>query len=273
MIVVAGPYIGSFEQEIITFRPYVKWLQSILKPSKMYINTHSNRTFLYESGCIFPVNEYLSRDEQGQRGYIHREINPKDYQMFVKDIKERIAEKELCNKKDIPVYSVNYVKSTPPISIYRKVFDPIDMSKVDIPWSTSYTNRVVFIPSNTEKKYRLSKVRDLLKNYDGYMIAGDTKTRFRKQNRIMSRVDYFENGFKLIIKIITEAKAVICPIGLWTTICNLQQVPVFSWGENVGQHKKKGVYYFGNKNSVVIPDTKMRIILNMLEHFLEGVTT
>ena len=99
------------------------------------------------------------------------------------------------------------------------------------------------------------------------MVIGDKHTRLRKQNIIVPRVDYFENGYKMIFKIISEARAVFCPASFWTTICNQQEVPVFSWGEVVAQHKPGGIYWLGNEKSQVIWSEK--IPFDMIEHFLE----
>ena len=88
---------------------------------------------------------------------------------------------------------------------------------------------------------------------------------------MLSKIDYYENGFKLLIKMISEAKAVICPISYWTTICNLQHSPVFSWGESVGQHREDGIYHFNNSKCLALPADDMNIVLHMMEDFLEEV--
>ena len=47
-ILACGPYLGDFEQEIITFRPYCRWLYEVVEHDKIYLNTHFNRFFLYD---------------------------------------------------------------------------------------------------------------------------------------------------------------------------------------------------------------------------------
>ena len=48
-------------------------------------------------------------------------------------------------------------------------------------------------------------------NHD-FIIIGDQKCRFVRDNVVLNSIDYFENGWKYIIKIISKAKAVICPL-------------------------------------------------------------
>lgn len=271
MIFVAGPYIGNFEQEILTFRPYVRWLYEILDFEQIYINTHFNRFFLYKEFIpaehMIPIFENLTRDESGQRGYIHKSVKPKDYQILVKTIKEKIIELENCSKKDIELFNVSYVKSTPPQSIYNKTFNSINVDDVE----NKYKDKIVFIPSNIDDRDNLLGIKNFLKDNEDFIIIGDKKTRFRDDNVVLNQVDYVENGWKLMVKIITDAKAVICPLTYWTTICNLQQTPVFTWGDQIGQHKPGGIYYFSNERCLAFPANNLRIILRMIGHFLEEV--
>lgn len=264
-VLACGPYIGNFEQEILTFRPYVKWLTEAVSYSKVYVNTHSNRFFLYDfipEENLIPVYENLSRDESNQVGYIHNKVKQDDFNVIVKKFKDDIIKKEKCNKRNIDLYHLNYVKSTPPYSIYKKIFERINVD-------TNNNGKIIFIPSNIEDKIKL---RYIYVNLDDIEIIGDENTYFRKDNKVLSRIDYFENGWKTNIEKITSAKAVICPISFWTTISNLQSIPVFSWGENVSQHREEGIYHFDNKKCFTFPTspgTDSKIILKMLEYFLE----
>ena len=271
MIVLAGPYVGSFEHEILTFRPYVRWLVEVSE-EKIYVSTHFNRFFLYQKfiqdDYLLPVFENLTRDEINQSGYVHKTVKQRDYNIIIKNAKDLIVDREKCNKKDIEICNISYVKSTPPQSIYNKLFSRIeDYFDIENP----YKDKIIFIPANTDFKDRLSKVRKFLNNYENIVTVGDKKTRFRDDNVLLKRIDYVENGWKLIIRIISEARAVICPISHWTTICNLQRVPVFSWGENVGQHRLDGIYNFGNKDCITIASDRIEIIQSMIANFLEKV--
>lgn len=270
MILILGPYIGDFETECILFRPYCRWLIETLDfdKTKVYLGTHSNRRFMYYDFMnivnVIPVFENISRDEAGQIGYIHNTVSQKDYQIFVKNLKETVQAEEECSKKEMKLLNLSYIKSTPMVSIYKKLFSTVKNFDVDIP--DEYKDRVVYIPDNSVKKEVHKKVHKFLKKYD-VLVIGDKHTRLKKQNIIVPRVDYFENGYKLIFKIISEARAVICPASFWTMICNQQEVPVFSWGEVISQYKPSGIYHLGNDKSQVIWSDKTP--LDMMKHFLE----
>ncbi len=270
MILIGGPYVGEFKYEVLTFRPYLQWLIKYTNPESVYIHTHSNRAFLYDfidSDNIIPVYEHISREEKGQIGYIHEDVDSKLFQSLVKDIKNNVCQLEDCTKKEIEIYNLNYVKSTPHLSIYKKKFSPIEVPDMPNP----YKDKIIFIPHNSEKREILKKVRCFLRDYDDLVIAGNCRTRFRKHNVVLKMIDYYENGLKLLIKMISEAKAVICPISFWTTICNLQHVPVFSWGSNAGQHKEGGIYHFQNEKCVAFPSNDINIILRMIEGFIQEI--
>lgn len=274
MIVLAGPYLGNFEQEVVTFRPYVRWLYDVAEFDRMYVSTHANRAFMYDfisEEFIIPVSEDLSRDELGQDGYIHNMVTTKDYQIHLKLVKDSIIDREKCTRKDIMVYGLNYVRSKPPFSIYNKRFVPIcSYDDVSI---NGFADKVVLIPDISESKDRLKLIRTYLINKEiDHVIAGDLNTWFSADNVVTNRIDYYENGWKYNLKIITNAKAVICPVGFWTTICNMQRVSVFSWGQNVGQHRIGGIYNFGNKKCFMFPtagDIKEKVLVRMLDLYFK----
>lgn len=273
-VLLVGPYIGSFEEEIINFRPYARWLYDIFDFDVIYINTHSNRKFLYN---FLPVDyvistfEYLSRDEISQNGYTHDSINSKDYNLIIKGLKERVSQIEDCNKKDLIVKNLGYTKSTTPMSYHSKKFERID---TDIEIKEEHKKKIVFIPSKNIPRKQLREIKIFLDDREDYLVVGDLKTRYQQNNPVIKMIDYFENGYKYIVQCITEAKAVICPMSHWTIISNLQGVPVFSWGENVGQFKEGGIYHFGNKGCYAIPvsqDTNTKILVDMVDFFVREI--
>jgi hypothetical protein len=93
---------------------------------------------------------------------------------------------------------------------------------------------------------------------------GDNKTYFKEENEVLSFLDYFERGYKFIVRCIIEAKAIICPVSHWTLIANIHKVPVFSWGEYVSQYKEDGIYHFDNKESYIYPFTEGSSIPRLL---------
>jgi hypothetical protein len=276
MILVIGPYVGNFEQEVLTFRPWARWLydrvNDLSEFQQVYVHTHFNRFFMYRDfisdDYLIPVYENLTRNELGQDNYVHADIDNKDYLHLIRHIKDIISDKTFTTKKDIQVEHLNYAKYMPHMSIYKKLFSKINYP-TDIWPHSEYKNKIVFIPSNECPKGQLHTIKIFLKDYEDVIIVGDRKCRFRDENVVLNRVDYIENGFKTIIKIISEAHCVITPISFWTTICNLQQTPVFSWGPQAGQHKEGGVYYFGNKKCWALPDINISTIIQMIEHFLK----
>ena len=148
-----GPYIGDFKQEFLTFRPYARWLTDVVEYEEIYLSTHMNRSFMYDfvpKKNIIPVYEIFSRNESGQSGYIHKDLQQKDYNLLVRRFKEKIVERESCSKKDIEVHHLNYVKSTPHYPIFNKVFDRISRpDNINIP--EEHKNKLIFYTCDVRK--------------------------------------------------------------------------------------------------------------------------
>lgn len=272
-VLAIGPYIGSFQEEIFTFRPYAHWLSEAIEWDKIYISTHLNRVFLYENFApvenIIPVFQQYSRDEENQNGYIHNKIQKKDFRLILKNFKEEIIKREKCSKRDIEIHHLSYSKSTPPYSVYNKLFDKIPEVNIKIP--KRHHNKIIFIPAKTEKIELLAYVYKWLKKRYNVIVVGSTDTWFSNDNVILNQVDYFENGWKYIVQYITQARAIICPSSYWTGLSNLQRKSVFSWGENPGQYRDGGLYNFGNKKCVVIPESmNPNVIIKGMEDFLKN---
>lgn len=276
-ILAIGPYIGSWEEEILTFRPYAKWLAEVVEWDKIYLSTHVNRLFLYDfvpEENILPVYQQFSRDEKNQTGYIHKKINKKDFKLILRTFKEKILEKEKCNRKDIEIHHLSYSKNTPPYSIYNKIFEEIPDITIKIP--PEHENEIIFIPAKTERIEKLAYVYNWLKSwYNDIIVVGSTDTWFSKDNIVLNKIDYFENGWKYLIRYIQQAKGVICPLSYWTGIANLQNKPVFSWGMNPGQYRTNGIYNFGNRKYSIIPtdeETSPDIIIQSMENFINEIS-
>ena len=275
-ILAIGPYIGNWKEEIFTFRPYARWLSEAVKWDKIYLSTHVNRLFLYQDFIpeenIIPVYQQFSRDEKGQAGYIHKQLDKKDFRLIIKTFKEKILERECCNRKDIEIHHLSYTKTTPPYSIYNKIFEEIPNVKIETPEECD--NKIVFIPAKSEKIEKIAYIYEWLKDNHDIIIVGDKQTWFSKDNVVLNQIDYFENGWKYIIQHITKSKAVICPLSYWTGIANLQAKYVFSWGKNPGQYREGGIYGFNNSRCNIIPtdnDTSPDIIINGIGSFINEV--
>lgn len=265
MIFAAGPFVGSFEQEIVTFRPYIKWVHEAIHPDVTYMSTHFNRKFLYDfvpDENFVPIYKHLSRDELGQDGYVHKSFILKDFNSLVRTYRDNIAIKEGCNKKDVNIKYLNYTKSVQPYPIHNKIFDSISTDGINIP--DEYKNMYVFVPYNGIIETIHSIHKYLGRNYR-HIVIGDMRTYLINDNVLLKKPDYPENGWKYLIGIISHAKAVICPISYWTLICNLQNVPVFSWGEGVGPYREGGIYHLNNKDCKVVTGED---VIESLRYFL-----
>ena len=277
-ILAIGPFLGSFKEEIFTFRPYARWLSEVIEWDKIYLSTHLNRVFLYDfvpEENILPVYQQFSRDEKSQDGYVHKKLSKKDFKLILKTFKDKIMEIEGCSRKDIEIHHLSYSKNTPPYSIYNKIFHEIPKPYVKIPESIEDT--LVFIPSKEERIEKLNYVYKYLRVcYDRHItLVGGVDTWFSKDNIVLNKLDYFENGWKYIIGYIARAKGVICPLGYWTGIANLQSKPVFSWGENPSIYREGGIYNFGNRKCHIIPsddETSPEVILNSMESFIKSIS-
>lgn len=273
-ILAIGPYIGNFEYEILQFRPYAKWLSEVIDWDKIYLSAHINRFFLYDfipEENKIPVYKQFSRDEENQKKCVHKKINKKDFNLILKTFKEEIIKKENCNKKDIEIYNLPYLKNSPPCDFNKKIFERI--SNVYIEIQKEYKNKIVFIPAKQEKIEKLSYIYNWLRRnyYDDLIVVGSTDTWFSNDNVVLNKIDYFDSGWKHIISHILEAKVIITPASYWTVVSNLQNRKVFSWGSNPGLYKERGVYNFGNKDCIVIPsddDTDPNIIIKNIRSFI-----
>lgn len=269
-----GPYVGDWEQEIVNFRPYVRWLCDSLEYDEVFVSSHYNRLFLYdfipESNKI-PIYKHLSVYEYDQVGYYNKRINQKSFRNIVKYAKQIILNDKKCVKRDITNYQLNYVKNVKHVPIYNKIFEKIKVSH-----SCPLTNmdKIVFIPDIKSDERLLNKIHyHVLNNYDS-IIIGDMKTEYPEDNIITPMINYFDFGFQYIIDHINTSRMVICPTGVWTFISNLQGKPVFSWGENVSSFKDNGVYNFDNKKSFILPtnnETNSDLVIRSLDKFIKDL--
>jgi len=270
-VLALGPFIGSFEQEILTFRPHMKWIEANTDYKHVFYSSHFNRKFLYpqvSNRKYLPVYKQLTRQEIHQSGYSHKDVDQKDFMSLIRVYKENITSKTGCAKKDINQQSLPYVKYISPISIYHKIFEPI---KVPVSKRSGY---VVFIPDMSMPVEDSMSIFDHLGSVCKFSVIGDMKCHLPESNEILQSVDYLQNGYQKIITAITNSKAVITPCSHWTAIANLQGAPVISWGENVGQYREQGIYNFNNSKSRIIyhdEETDIEKLLVQIDRYLEEI--
>ena len=271
-VLALGPYIGSFEQEILTFRPYMRWIELNSEARHVFYSSHFNRQFLYpqvSNKKYFSVYKQLTRQEIHQSGYSHKDVKQRDFMSLIRLYKDNVTSTIKCIKKDIDQQSLPYVKYIAPISIYHKVFDPIKVPKV------RRKGNIVFIPDHRMPIEVAMEIFDYLNgNGHKFSVIGDMKCHLPESNEVLREVDYLITGYKKIIAAITNSTCVITPCSHWTAIANLQGAPVFSWGTALGQYRKEGIYNFDNENARVIyhgDDTRTKILLSQIGSFLKEI--
>jgi hypothetical protein len=270
MILIIGPYVGSFEYEITVFWPYVLWLCNVVDFKKAYIITHYNRAFLYNNIDkrveMLPIYKHITRDEEGQIDHRHENITHKDYNLILKRYKEDVIKQENIKKSEVNVINLGYIKNIPNDNIYKKTFKYIDVS--DTP--CELRGLFIYIPFGKNKEneiiYKYIKSVD-----DNFVVVGDIKSPLIQENILMTDINYFSHGLRNIIGAISYAKAVICPISFWTLICNIQQSTVFSWGNNPGRYRNGGIYGMNNTKSTIFPNVNLKTLQGYLKGFIEKV--
>lgn len=267
-----GPFVGDFESEITTFRPYVKWISEVSYADDVFLFTHSNRAFMYDwidESRLLPMYHHLTRDELEQRGYQHGHIKQRDFNLMIKVFKDEIAKITGLGKRDIELHHLNYVKNPILEPVHQKSFTRVPVPDINI--QEEYINSVVFIPYGFTNEGKTAELYNFLLEKYGAVVVGNLEINLTWENVILNRVDYFDSGYKLIFKMLSEAKLVICPTSYWTFICNLQGWPVFSYGPTPGPYRKGGIFHFDNEKSMVMAaddETDSGSIMRMIDYFM-----
>lgn len=260
-IVLCGPYVGDIRCELLTFQPFVQWLKYNFYIPNIVVSTHYNRSFLYQDENI-PIFKQYSKNELDQVDHKHKKLNNKDYLYLTNEIKDIISKKYKYNKSDIIIYNLGY-SSSPWITHFHKKFEILKEFK-DVNGSD-----ILFIPCNNRPYKEIEEIFEyLITNYN-IEIIGDQKIFFNKYNHLLDIDNYFDYLYELLIGKILTAKAVICPTSHWTALCNLHNIPVFSWNENVNMFKS--TYRFNNEWCTIIPSTNPKSIIKGMKKFISEV--
>jgi hypothetical protein len=268
-ILAIGPYIGDFEHEITTFRPYATWLSKVIDYDEIYISTHYNRSFLYndiikDKSHIIPINTKYSKNESNQIGFIQKGMLQKEYNSIIRDFKNYIISLGY-KKKDIEHIYIKYRKTIIQYPIHNRVFNKIEISN-DKYILNEFNNKFLFIPYGIEEdvlEFIYNKIKD------DVVIIGNTSCLFENENVILQQPNYVDNGIKYIFSLLNNCKGVITPLNYWTLIANLQNIPIFSWGKNVNMFRENGIYNFGSKQYSIIPEISVNVAINSIQHFIE----
>lgn len=268
-VISTGPFIGDFKTEILDFIPFVNWLYSHMEFESFFVSSHFNRSFLYtkENLTFFPVYECLSRDELKQNNNLHDDINLKEYTNIKKDLKSTISKYCSKNRSDVLEYFIQYSLQNYKIPFYQKLYLPINF----IGYNIDINDFIVYIPDKTEtEKNNILIYEFLKKKYKHVLIVGDLKTHILDENVIMSKSDYFRNGYKWILSYLQKAKLVICPGSFWTVLCNQQKYKVLSWSKKPGLFKEDGEYNLENENChVYLNQRDIKKNIHMLNYFTD----
>jgi hypothetical protein len=258
-----GPFIGDWKYETFVFRPYVKWVSETLSIDKIFISSHTNRLFLYDwidKNNRIPVYEDISRNEILQNGFLHKSVSKSDYNIFVKQYKDELSKKCNCYINYFPINYTNFFQ----YPFYCRLYSKINTNK------KSKGDYYLFIPDNTENIDIINDIySSLTKEYgNDILVCGDMKTHLNEKNVVLSKSDYFENGYQYIISYINNAKAVICPMGFWTFIASLQNKPVFSWTTEKGNTVYRN-HLANTKNTCIVCTNDAKNIINGFNNFVK----
>lgn len=255
-VLIFGPFVGSWKQEVLTFLPFVRWASKIIKHDKIYISSHHNRRFLYdwiEDESFIPIYEHLSRDETQQKNFLHSEIDDKDYNFITNNFKKTVIDKCGCSKKELIHHAKVYSKNAQNLIINKqKLFKPFNYLKRE-----EYD---IYIPGKDSSDELYEKIKEF---YPKLIVIGDMKSGCINKNFILSNHDYLEKGFQKNIYFLLNSRVVITPCSHWTLLANLNNKRVVSWGNNPNLYRHDGIFGFKNKKSNIIPDVG---IINLIKH-------
>lgn len=261
-VIGVGPYIGSFKEEIINFLPYCRWIVKNYKDQKVYVSSHHDRNFLYDfilEDRFFRVVTELSRKDSCQEEHRHTDISQEDYKILVKRFTNNIKGKE--PKAIIKILNLGYSRRKVHYDMDERIYKPIKVEK-------NKSLKVVFIPQNSEKenviKHLYSKIKDM---YDVLVMDGPECYQLEDCHC------YSPDQWKEYVETICSAKVVVCPVGFWTFLCNLQGVKVVSWGEGISPYKTDNIFSFGNQPLVFPTDesTSSEKIIKTVSYYLENL--
>ena len=220
-IVLLGPYVGGFKEEIFIFRPFVEWFKRHFECRNLFVSTHYSSSFLYREKNVHIFKQY-TRDKNNQKNHIHKNINSYDYQAIKKAIIDNILSISNYKKSDIISYDLGYSTNSN-ITYSQKIYTPIDIEYEN-------HNQIIFIPDDSRKPKEIRKV----------------KTFLSKEFPQIEQICFDEISYKNTIKKLLGSKAVLTPSSHWTLICNLHKKNVFSWGRDISIYKEE--YNFNNEN-------------------------
>lgn len=239
-MLLIGPYVGSWKEELLTFRPFAKYLSEKYPQEEIFISSHFNRRFLYD---WIPTKNFIqipleySLEDWNQKDYRNKKIDNKEFNKIKRDIKCKFSKNCLKN------HFLPYNKLKQQLPTDQKKFTKIKLTE-----SISKKNDVLLIVNNNNELKVAKWINDEYPHIN--IISGVTNNR-------------------TVVKEISSSYKVICSDSIWTFVCNLQGIEVFSWGEFPGPYKTNGMFNFGNKITY-IPSLNDDILKKQINKFLKN---
>jgi hypothetical protein len=252
--VLLGPYVGSFTQEILVFRPHIRYISETVIGAELYVSSHSNRSFLYDwikPSNFLPIYDHISRNEPGQTGFIYDEITKTEFNQITKKIRSEI------DHSDVDIHTLPYVKSTNGVSYYQKLFSPFDIPDYDINHDDL---NIVAIFNKSEQS---QEVFDFISKMFNVVVIGDMNNGLEDDNVLMKNLDLSNNYLKMF-NYINKSKLVVTNCSDWALICNCQGIPVYYWGTEHSLFKNNGVLNFGNNKCTSICNMDSQSVADMV---------
>lgn len=120
--ITCGPFVGSFFEEILTFRPFVQWIEQNIVYDDLFVFTHFNRSFLYERNVV-PIYEQYSLDDSKQKHHLNDDISPELYTIIWKTLRNDVVRITDTQPKDILSLFNKYPKNRVKVSMLNKTFN------------------------------------------------------------------------------------------------------------------------------------------------------
>jgi len=240
-VIAVGPFVGDLETEILSFRPYVSWIYNNAKYDRFYVSSHYHSRFLYDfledEQFIHSISKELSDNKDFQQKYFHLKIEHKNFLKYTRDFRNKIFNSSTeIKKEEIKIIGIPYTKLNDPIIQAKKIFKKIKTEE-------------------TKGQYILYDKDPIIKNLE-----------YKTIENCSSSYD--------LIKLVSNARCVVCKAGFLTSLANLQGIPVFSWCTDYpGRYRVEGIYNFGNKkiNIMYCCDEQFSVIERALTTFLVGL--
>ena len=255
--VLLGPYVGDFTQEILVFRPYIRYISHTMDDMNIFISSHSNRSFLYEwidPDRFLPIYDHISRNELNQTGFTYNDITKTEFNQITKKIRENI------DFDDIDTFTLPYVKNTNGISYYQKFHTPFSIPDMEDDFGD------ISIVGIFDKSDQSIEVYDLLSDRFNISVIGDMNNGLEEHNKLMRNTDFSSNNYLRMFNYIKRSKLVVTNCRDWVLICNCQGIPVFYWGYDSSLYKSDGALNFGNKKCTSVCNMDSSSILDMINY-------